>query len=226
MRPFFRFSLRWCLRAVALAVAGALAVLATVWVVALLALTTAKSEKALPTGVSGAQVAVVLGAAAYPGGPSDMFADRLRTAAGWFFVQEDAQIIVSGASNEARVGADFLQELGVPANNILQDSRGTRTFETCRQLRQSGVGVGAQQAVVLVSQGYHLPRAILTCRALGLHAFGLRADLQPYRRIIFFSLREAPAMAVAAWDVAWFWLLGHSLLQAPEAGDARQAALR
>ena len=225
MRPVFRFSLRWCLRAVALAVAGALAVLATVWVAALLALTTAKPEKALPTGVGGAQMAVVLGAAAYPSGPSDMFADRLRTAAGWFFAQEDAQIIVSGAPNEARVGADFLQELGVPASNIVQDGRGTRTFETCRQLRQSGLGVGAQPPVVLVSQGYHLPRAILTCRALGVRSVGLRADLQAYRRIMFFSLREAPAMAVAAWDMAWFWLLD-APMPAAKAGGARQAALR
>ena len=221
MRAVFRFSLRWCLRAVALAVAGALAVLATVWVVALLALTTAKSEKALPTGVSGAQMAVVLGAAAYPSGPSDMFADRLRTAAGWFFVQEDGQIIVSGAPNEARVGADFLENLGVPASNIVQDGRGTRTFETCRQLRASA---SSGQPVLLVSQGYHLPRAVLTCRLMGLRAFGLRADLQAYRRIVFFSLREAPAMAVAAWDVALFWLLGHSSLPKAEATAERQAA--
>ena len=222
MRPVVRFSLRWCLRAVALAVAGALAVLATVWVAAFVWLTTAGPELVPPTRAGGAQVAVVLGAAAYPGGPSDMFADRLRTAAGWFFVQEDGQIIVSGASNEARVGADFLQELGVPANNILQDGRGTRTFETCRQLRASA---SSGQPVLLVSQGYHLPRAILTCRTLGVRSVGLRADLQAYRRIIFFSLREAPAMAVAAWDVAWFWLLD-APMPAAKAGGARQAALR
>ena len=226
MRPVFRFSLRWCLRAVALAVAGALVVLVAVWVVAFVWLTTTGPELVPPTRAGGAQVAVVLGAAAYPSGPSDMFADRLRTAAGWFFAQEDAQIIVSGAPNEARVGADFLENLGVPANNIAQDGRGTRTFETCRQLRQSGLGVGAQPPVVLVSQGYHLPRAILTCRALGVRSVGLRADLQAYRRIMFFSLREAPAMAVAAWDVAVFWAFGDSPPPAPEVGDARQAALR
>ncbi|OGO18296.1 MAG: hypothetical protein A2Z14_03790 [Chloroflexi bacterium RBG_16_48_8] len=55
---------------------------------------------------------------------------------------------------------------------------------------------------MLISQRFHLPRALGICEALGMEAIGVSADLRPYGSLTvrFWQLREIPATLAALWD--------------------------
>ena len=61
--------------------------------------------------------------------------------------------------------------------------------------------VGGYVSAILVTQAFHLPRALLTCDGLGVNAVGVVADQQPYRDARWYEMRETVATMVAAWDV-------------------------
>jgi SanA protein len=79
------------------------------------------------------------------------------------------------------------------------DYAGRRTYDTCYRAKMI---FGVQEAL-LVTQSFHLPRALYLCNALGVRADGVSADLHPYRRGIqlTWNLRELPASLTALWDV-------------------------
>jgi len=57
--------------------------------------------------------------------------------------------------------------------------------------------------VLLVTQNFHLTRALFTCANLGLNALGVSADRQSYAKssVISWEIREIPAALAAMWDV-------------------------
>ena len=57
--------------------------------------------------------------------------------------------------------------------------------------------------MLLVTQAFHLPRALFICESLGLKAVGVASDLRPYRRSsqTIWAARELVATAAAVWDV-------------------------
>jgi SanA protein len=89
--------------------------------------------------------------------------------------------------------------LGIPEQAIVVDYAGRRTYDTCYRARD----IFDVQEAILVSQSYHLPRALYTCSALGVSAVGVTSDLRTYRKasIFFWNLREIPATLVALLDV-------------------------
>jgi SanA protein len=102
---------------------------------------------------------------------------------------------VRAGHDEPSAMADRARAEGVPAEAILRDPGGVRTFESCARARDL---FGVRSAIV-VSQRFHLPRALALCRALGVDAVGVSADRSPYsphaRRL--WELREYPASFVA-----------------------------
>jgi SanA protein len=88
---------------------------------------------------------------------------------------------------------------GVPAKDIQPDYAGRRTYDTCYRAKT----IFQLQTAMLVTQDFHLPRALFTCRGLGVEAVGVSADLQPYHRrsIRWSKTREIPATIVALFDV-------------------------
>jgi len=93
----------------------------------------------------------------------------------------------------------YALELGVPPEAIVLDYAGRRTYDTCLRARQI---FGVKEAI-LVTQRFHLPRAILTCNALGVRGVGVPAELRQYRlaALLFWNLRELPANLTALWDI-------------------------
>ncbi len=89
-------------------------------------------------------------------------------------------------------------QLGVHPDDILVDTGGTRTYETCRRAQQ----VFNVKSAMLISQRFHLPRALGICEALGIDAIGVSADLRSYGSLSsrIWQLREIPATLVALWD--------------------------
>jgi SanA protein len=90
---------------------------------------------------------------------------------------------------------NFALKLGVPRAAIVLDYAGRRTYDTCYRAKAI---FGVTEAI-LVTQAFHLPRAVFTCNALGLPSVGVIADRRPY--VGPADIREYPASLVALWDV-------------------------
>ncbi len=148
------------------------------------------------------RIAIVFGAGlAWNGSPSPELADRVATASDLYLAGKVDKLLMSGDNrylnyNEPGSMRKYAMQLGVPALAIVQDYAGRRTYDTCFR---AGYIFGVQEAV-LVTQEYHLPRALYTCNSMGVHAIGVSADRtdSPY---ISGNLRELPATLAALWEV-------------------------
>ncbi len=158
-----------------------------------------------PPEVPPARVAIVFGARIYPDGRlSAMLQDRVETAVQLYQVGKVQKLLLSGDNrfahyNEPQQMKAYALARGIPAEDIQLDYAGRRTYDTCYRAG----AVFQLQTAVLVTQKFHLPRALFICRSLGLDTVGVAADLQPYlRRSIWWSrIREIPATVVAFSDV-------------------------
>jgi vancomycin permeability regulator SanA len=81
---------------------------------------------------------------------------------------------------------DYLIERAVAPRDVIVDYAGRSTFETCLRAKE----VFGLQRAVLVSQGYHLPRALYIANQLGLDAVGMAGDLRLKQKIDYQSARE------------------------------------
>lgn len=101
--------------------------------------------------------------------------------------------------NEPGAMRQYAIELGVPDEAIVLDYAGRRTYDTCYRAREI---FGIHEAL-LVTQKFHLPRALYVCNRLGVSAVGVAADRRIYNRrsLTFWHLREIPATLVALWEV-------------------------
>ena len=147
------------------------------------------------------RVAIVFGAAVYGERLSSVLRDRMDTAVALYQSGKVEKILVSGArsSNYNEPGAMMAYAIahGVAAEDVRPDYGGRRTCDTCYRARE----VFQLESAVLVTQAFHLPRAIFTCRRLGVEAVGVAADLRPYRGARWYELRETAATLVALQDV-------------------------
>ena len=150
-------------------------------------------------------VAIVFGAGLERDGtPSPVLKDRVKTAAGLYFAGKVEKLLLSGDNrfayyNEPGSMRSYALSLGVPAEAIVLDYAGRRTYDTCYRAR----AIFGLQSAILVTQGYHLPRALYTCQALGMDVAGVPADQRSYYRgsYIYWNLRELAASITALWEV-------------------------
>ena len=151
------------------------------------------------------RVAIVFGAGLWrDGSPTPVLRDRVATAAELYFSGKVEKLLMSGDNsyveyNEPQAMKDYALELGVPKEAIVLDYAGRRTYDTCYR---AGDIFGINNAI-LVTQSFHLPRALFLCNALGVKAIGVSADTRVYRQRsqFYWNLREVPATVVAIWDV-------------------------
>lgn len=153
-------------------------------------------------GVEGYRTAVVFGAAVRNGRPTAVLRDRLDVAIALYHNGQVDRLIMSGDGrapdyDEPGAMANYAVSQGVPPAAVSLDRYGLRTYDTCYRLRHV---FGVEQAV-LVTQEFHLPRALFTCAALGIDAVGASADLRSYRSARWYDFRELIALNVAVWDV-------------------------
>jgi vancomycin permeability regulator SanA len=194
---------RWPRRLMLLALALPLLPLA---LIAYVVLATEGRRYENPANVPAARVAVVFGAGVRPDGrPSPMLADRVRAAADLYKAGRVQKLLMTGDNGRAdydEVGAmrRYAIEQGVPAADITLDHAGFSTYESC--YRAAAI-FGVREAV-LVTQRYHLPRAVYTCGELGVDAVGLGTpDWGAYSDGVMatYTAREALATLNALWEV-------------------------
>ena len=148
------------------------------------------------------RVAIVFGAAVYGNERlSTVLRDRMDTTITLYKDGKVEKILVSGDNstleyNEPDAMMAYGIERGVSPNDIQPDYGGRRTYDTCYRARE----VFQLDSAILVTQEFHLPRALFTCQRLGIEAVGVMADLRPYRAADWYEIRETGATAVALWD--------------------------
>jgi len=151
------------------------------------------------------KIAIVFGAGLLRDGtPSPVLKDRVSTAAQLYFAGKVQKLLMSGDNrfvdyNEPAAMQAYAIELGVPEEAIVLDYAGRRTYDTCYRAKHI---FGVDQAI-LVTQKYHLPRALFTCNGIGVESIGVAADLRTYHRysLTYWTVREIPATLVALWQV-------------------------
>lgn len=148
-------------------------------------------------------VAIVYGAQVRGSGNlSVVLRDRMDTAIELYHSGQVSKLLVSGDNrsldyNEPDAMRNYAIAQGVPADDVQADYAGLRTYDTCYRAKH----IFGVESAVLVTQKFHLPRAIFTCRQLGVEAVGAMADKRPYRGADWYEFRETAATAVALWDV-------------------------
>ncbi|MEN4010914.1 MAG: ElyC/SanA/YdcF family protein [Chloroflexota bacterium] len=152
-----------------------------------------------------APVAIVFGAGlTRDGRPTPVLRDRVAVAARLYFSGKVEKLLMSGDNrfveyNEPGAMKTYALSLGVPEEAIVLDYAGRRTYDTCYRAKHI---FGVHHAV-LITQKFHLPRAVFTCNALGIQGEGVIADQRIYNQFSqrYWRLREIPATAMAFLDV-------------------------
>ncbi|WP_375429959.1 vancomycin high temperature exclusion protein [uncultured Friedmanniella sp.] len=127
------------------------------------------------TDVPSAPVALVLGAQVQPDGtPSPYLAARLELGRRLLESGRVRVLLLTGDAgapehDEPAAMRAYLVAAGVPAERLVTDAHGYDTYDSCVRARR----VFGVDRVVVVSQSYHLPRAVATARSVGLDAVGV-----------------------------------------------------
>ncbi len=143
--------------------------------------------------------AIVFGAGLWRNGrPTPVLYDRIATAAALYHAGKVEHLLMSGdglTNRETLAMRQAALELGVPDSALLLDEAGLDTYATCYRAKTL---FGIERAL-LVTQNFHLPRALFICDGLGLQATGVSADRRTYRRAsqAWWNLRELFATANA-----------------------------
>ncbi|MCD4673648.1 MAG: YdcF family protein [Anaerolineaceae bacterium] len=156
-----------------------------------------------------APVAIVFGAGLnFDGSPTAVLQDRVATAADLYFDGRVKKLLMTGDNrfldyNEPGAMHSYAVELGIPEEDIVLDFGGRRTYDSC--YRASAI-FGVTDAI-LVTQRYHLPRALFLCNHLDIESSGVVAEKTPYptRSLLAWKSREVIATLVAFWD-SWMQL--------------------
>ncbi len=169
--------------------------------------------------------AIVLGAAAPGGVPSTILEDRLQTALALYKGGKVRRFLLSGdhgqeSYDETNVMKAWLQARGVADADLFLDHAGFRTLDTMARAK----AVFRVEDAVIVTQAFHLARALYLADAFGIDAVGMVADLHDYGDARYNDTRERVARFVAWVDVAVLGrkprFLGPEL---PITGDAKRS---
>ena len=128
------------------------------------------------------------------GTPSDMLHDRLRRGVELYALRAAPKLLMSGDHgrtnyDEVNVMKGFAVDAGIPSEDIFMDHAGFSTYESMYRAKE----VFQAQKIIIVTQGYHLYRAIYIAESLGLEAYGVASDYREYAGQSRQNVREALA---------------------------------
>lgn len=135
---------------------------------------------------------LVLGCYVHDSGhPSDMLADRLRRGIELYQAGASPKLLMSGDHgqqdyNEVKAMKLEAMEEGIPSEDVFMDHAGFSTYESIFRARD----IFAANKIIIVTQEYHLYRALHIANALGVEAYGVAADYHTYVGQAFRELRE------------------------------------
>jgi len=134
---------------------------------------------------------IVLGCRVNGGTPSPMLSDRLTRGVELYDMKAAPKLLMSGdhgrvSYDEVNAMKQFAIDRGVPSEDVFMDHAGFSTYETMYRAKE----VFAAKRVIIVTQKYHLYRAVYIAEQLGLEAYGVDSDLQRYIKQPYYNARE------------------------------------
>lgn len=151
------------------------------------------------------QTAIILGAKVYSSGAlSGMLEDRAVTAIDLYKKRKVEKILVSGdhsTENYDEVNAvkKYLLKNGIREEDIFLDYAGFDTYDSLYRAKE----IFQVSSIVIVTQNFHLPRALYIARSIGIESYGVSADLHTYSGIKNNEIREIPAKIKAVFDISF-----------------------
>jgi len=151
------------------------------------------------------KAAIVFGAGLWrDGSPTPILKDRVETGAKLYFAGKIEKILMTGDNslveyNEPEAMRQYALELGVPDSAIVLDYAGRRTYDSCYRAQ----AIFKLKEAILVTQKFHLARALFLCNGMGIKGVGVEADNKVYRKssLFMWNLRELPATLTAFADL-------------------------
>jgi SanA protein len=151
------------------------------------------------------RVAIVFGAEVKKDGtPSVVLRDRVETAVGLYKSGKVEKLLMSGDNryvdyNEPEAMRQYALTLGMPDSDIVLDYAGRSTYDTCYRAKE----IFGVDSAILVTQGFHMPRALFLCQAFHINAVGVEARHYYYlkRSRLIWNVRELLATVKSVWDV-------------------------
>ncbi|WP_067284381.1 SanA/YdcF family protein [Streptomyces jeddahensis] len=149
-------------------------------------------------------VAMVFGAGLWNGEPSPYLAHRLDAAAELYHAGRIEVVLVTGDNSreeydEPDAMRAYLTAHGVPDGRIVSDYAGFDTWDSCVRAKKI---FGVDRAV-LISQGFHIRRAVALCDAAGVTSYGVGVDDRHDVTWYYGAARELVAAGKAAWDAVF-----------------------
>ena len=141
---------------------------------------------------SGNDAIIVLGAGVRgDGSPSDILSDRLETSLEVYNANLGNTFILSGDHgtveyNEVRPMKDYIIEANINEKVIFMDHAGVSTYDTMYRAKE----IFKVNKAVIVTNEYHLPRALYIARKLGIEAYGVKSDIREYQLMDSYKKRE------------------------------------
>ena len=134
---------------------------------------------------------IVLGAGIWGDKPSPILEDRLITGIKLYQNDVSNKIIVSGdhgtkEHDEVNVMKNYVIEKGVPSEDVFMDHAGLSTYDSIYRVKE----IFQAKKIVIVTQKYHLYRALYIANSLGLEAYGAYAEPTKYKGAAYRELRE------------------------------------
>ncbi len=135
---------------------------------------------------------IVLGCLVRPSGePSNMLSDRLRCGVELYQMGAAPKILMSGDHgqkeyNEVQTMKNYALDAEIDSADIFMDHAGFCTYDSIYRAKE----VFKAKKVIIVTQEYHLSRALLIARKLGLEAYGVASDYHTYRGQTYRDIRE------------------------------------
>lgn len=151
------------------------------------------------------RVAIVFGAGLLrDGSAGPVLSDRVETAVKLYQMGKVSKLLMSGDNrfieyNEPEAMRQYALERGVPNEDIVLDYAGRRTYDTCYRAKH----IFQVDSAVLVTQAFHLPRALFLCNWFDVESTGVEANNRYFlkRSRIYWNTRELFANFQAVWDV-------------------------
>ena len=172
----------------------ALALLIAIGVINAAVIGTTAGDIREPSAEEGYEIAVVFGAKVHEGGAlSHMLSDRMDAAISLYHAGKVQKILVSGDGrgewSETKHMKDYAMRNGVAEEDILEDGEGYSTMETVTRAKEL-FGI---EKCVLVTQKYHLYRALYAAESFGMNVVGVNSDPRPYYGQLYRDIREVLA---------------------------------
>ncbi|MBI9048288.1 MAG: YdcF family protein [Anaerolineaceae bacterium] len=151
------------------------------------------------------KIGIIFGAGITKDGrPTAVLKDRVMAGVELYEAGKIQYLLMSGDNrfedyNEPLAMKNYAIELGIPEEVIFMDFAGRRTYDTCYRAKYI---FGIDKAI-LITQKFHLPRAIFLATSFDMDVVGYASDIRVYRKstMLYWNIREIPAAFTAFWDV-------------------------